>query len=456
MAFSIKNITLFIALLLISTEGFSQSKKQKLQAENARLNQEIRVLNTKLLAAQKKSSSLSQAVQLFDQKINARNQIINNIASESHLIDTEIQSDNRQIQVLRNNVALLKEKYKRVLINAYKRRSFKNNLIFILSADNFTQMYRRYLYVRKYSAMRKAQVAQIAQQQTDIEQKITALEQNKKEKTTLLSAQLNEKKQIEAEKIQQTALLQKLKTEQSQISSEITDKQKEAQRIQQQIEAIIQQEVRLASQRAKAEADAEAKRQKATIIAKETKQSKATPPKTTSKNNTTVTSNKNTTPKTTASSPPVQAEAKVPTTPEVKASGASFASHKGSLPYPASGSIVKGFGKQSVSGMSEVYVNNAGVDIQTSSGASAQSVFEGTVTSVIAIPGGNKAVIIQHGNYFTVYNHLSDVYVSKGQKVSARQSVGRVFTESSTGKTILNFQVWQNSTKLNPAEWIRR
>lgn len=454
MAFSIKNITLFIALLFISTEGFSQSKKQKLQAENARLNKEIRVLNTKLLAAQKKSSSLSQAVQLFDQKINARNQIINNIASESHLIDTEIQSDNRQIQVLRNNVALLKEKYKRVLINAYKRRSFKNNLIFILSADNFTQMYRRYLYVRKYSAMRKAQVAQIAQQQTDIEQKITALEQNKKEKTTLLSAQLNEKKQIEAEKIQQTALLQKLKTEQSQISSEITDKQKEAQRIQQQIEAIIQQEVRLASQRAKAEADAEARQKVA--IAKETKQPKATSPKTSPKNNTTVTSNKNTTPKTTASSPPVQAEAKVPTTPEVKASGASFASHKGSLPYPASGSIVKGFGKQSVSGMSEVYVNNAGVDIQTSSGASAQSVFEGTVTSVIAIPGGNKAVIIQHGNYFTVYNHLSDVYVSKGQKVSARQSVGRVFTESSTGKTILNFQVWQNSTKLNPVEWIRR
>ena len=134
-----------------------------------------------------------------------------------------------------------------------------------------------------------------------------------------------------------------------------------------------------------------------------------------------------------------------------------FASNKGRLPYPVSGrhTIVAAFGEQQHQELKYVRTNNSGIDIQTAPGTDARAVFNGEVTRVFVVPGYNNSVIVRHGNYLTVYSNLSQVYVKAGDKVSTRQAIGKIFTDTEDGNaTILHFQLWKEKTKLNPAPWL--
>ena len=133
------------------------------------------------------------------------------------------------------------------------------------------------------------------------------------------------------------------------------------------------------------------------------------------------------------------------------------ASNKGRLPYPVSGrhTIVAAFGEQQHQELKYVRTNNSGIDIQTAPGTDARAVFNGEVTRVFVVPGYNNSVIVRHGNYLTVYSNLSQVYVKAGDKVSTRQAIGKIFTDTEDGNaTILHFQLWKEKTKLNPAPWL--
>ncbi len=420
-------------LMILLLSGFlsAQSKKTKLQAENKKLRLEIQDLNSKLSQNKKETATLLDYVQDLDRKIKAREKIIQNLAQEKRLLQNEIEEKQEEIQKLQDEVAQLKKQYKQVLINSYERKNETNSLLFILSADDFSQMYRRYQYIKTYGDYRKKQVNEIKGKETKLEENIGILEKDKAEKDKLLVEQKKEKEKVDSEKKEQQQLMVKLESSKKTILAEINKKEERAQKVQAQIEAIIKEEIRIA--REKAEREARLAREKAEREAK-SKGTKVPAAKAT------------TTTKSTAA---------MPLTKEAKTLAANFVANKGKLPWPvANGRITQGFGRQAYPGLHNVYVNNNGIDIGTNKDASARAVFNGKVTAIISIPGGNKAVLVQHGNYFSVYNNLSEIYVTKGQSVDTKQSLGKVYTDSKTGNTTLNFQIWQNSTKQNPAYWI--
>ncbi len=420
-------------LIILLLSGFlsAQSKKTKLQAENKKLRLEIQDLNSKLSQNKKETATLLDYVQDLDRKIKAREKIIQNLAQEKRLLQNEIEEKQEEIQKLQDEVAQLKKQYKQVLINSYERKNETNSLLFILSADDFSQMYRRYQYIKTYGDYRKKQVNEIKRKEIKLEENIGILEKDKAEKDKLLVEQKKEKEKVDSEKKEQQQLMVKLESSKKTILAEINKKEERAQKVQAQIEAIIKEEIRIA--REKAEREARLAREKAEREAK-SKGTKVPAAKATTTTN---------------------SIAAMPLTKEAKTLAANFVANKGKLPWPvASGHITQGFGRQAYPGLHNVYVNNNGIDIGTNKDASARSVFKGKVTAIISIPGGNKAVLVQHGNYFSVYNNLTEIYVTKGQSVDTKQSLGKVYTDSKTGKTTLNFQIWQNSTKQNPSYWI--
>ncbi|MFV0530608.1 MAG: peptidoglycan DD-metalloendopeptidase family protein [Flavobacteriales bacterium] len=426
----------FVITLFLSGFLLAQNKKVKLQAENKKLRSEIKSLNSKLSQNKKEASTLLDYVQDLEQKIKAREKIIQNIAQEKNILQTEIQEKQNEVQQLKNEIDQLKKQYKQVLINSYKRRNETNPLLFILSADNFSQMYRRFQYIKTYGNYRKKQVNEINEKEIVIQENITVLEQNKKEKETLLAEQKKEKEKVNSEKKEQQQLLVKLDSKKNEIIAQIKVKEIRSRKVQNQIEAIIKEEIRIAREKAarearlareKAEREARLAREKAKKEGKKFTPKSKTPSKT----------------------------AEIPLTKEARVLASNFVANKGKLPWPVEkGRITQGFGKQQYPGFKNIYVNNNGIDIDTNKGASSRAVFSGKVSAIISIPGGNKAILVQHGNYFSVYNNLEEIYVSKGQKITTKQSLGKVYTDSKTGKTTLNFQIWKNSSKQNPTYWI--
>ncbi len=404
---------------------FSQSRKEKLQAENKKLRIEIVQLNTRLARNKKTTETLIDDIDLLQQKIQVREKIIQNIIQEKNIVQTTIEEKQIRLKQLKAEVAGLKAQYKRVLLNAYKRRHETHSLLFILSAKNFSQMYRRYQYFKAYGNYRKKQVFEINSKEDAIKKQVLELSEEKADKEKLLTARKAEKLKIDAERQEQKEALVKLEANKEIIIKQIQKKETQARKIQSQIKAIIKEEIRIAKE--KAAKEAQLAREKAKKNAK-TKRKISTSGKS------------NTMPA---------------LTKEDRILASDFSANKGKLPWPvANGKITQGFGKHAYKGLKNIYINNDGIDIETTGSNAARAVFKGIVSAVISIPGGNKAVLVQHGNYFSVYNNLSKIYVSKGQSVKIKQVLGEIYTDSATGKNILNFQIWKNSVKQNPAYWI--
>ncbi len=405
-----------ISLILFSGLLIAQSKKSRLEVENEKLRTEINSLTTNLSKNNKKAESLLGYVQDLEKKIQAREKIIQNIAYEKNVLHSEIEAKQSEIKILKEEIKKLKEQYKKVLINSYKRKNETNSLLFIFSADDFSQMYRRYEYIKTYGDHRKKQVQEIKGKELIIKENITLLEKDKEKKANLLEEQKLEKLKVNREKKEQKNLLAKLEAKKGEIIAQIKVKEGRAKKVQIEIQAIIKKEIQIAKEKAEKEAR---------LAKKKVEETRS------------------------------KSVSSIPMTKESRALSSSFVANKGKLPWPVSkGRITQGYGKQKYPGLSNVYVNNNGVDIGTNKGAYARAVFKGKVSAIISIPGGNKAVLIQHGKYFSVYNNLKEIQVKKGEMVSTKQSLGKIYTDSNTGKTTLNFQVWENSSKQNPTYWI--
>ena len=137
--------------------------------------------------------------------------------------------------------------------------------------------------------------------------------------------------------------------------------------------------------------------------------------------------------------------------------GNNFLQNKKRLPWPVEkGIITEHFGIHQHPVLTNVQIRNNGINIATNAGSKVRSVFEGEVSRVFGITGGNTAVIIRHGEYLTVYSNLSEVIVKKGDKINTKQEIGTVYTDLEDQKTILKFQIWKENQKLDPEEWIGR
>lgn len=458
-----KKIVVFFLILSVGIVS-AQYDKAKLQKESRALQSQIAKLNKSLKETRANSSKSILYLKQLKTKIATQQKLVNNTRKEKRLLEDEIYLSQLEINKLRREMLELKKEYKEVLVNAYKNKSLQNRVLFILASKNFTEAFRRVKYLEKYSGFQGEKADEIKEKEKAIEKKIEEREKAKNSKEILLAKRKVLQENLEKERLEQNKILASYRQNESNIKTEIKAKEKRNRTLDAKIEAIIKEEIRIAREKAEAERKAreEAARKErerlakieAARKAKEEAARKAAIAKAKSEGK------EPEKPKEVAvNTPPPKPKPKPTKTYESRSTSEALASNfsasKGKLPWPVSkGEIVGKFGTQPHPLVPSTTINNSGVKIATGRGQVAKSVFKGTVTRVIAVQGGNKAVMVSHGSYFTVYNNLSSVYVSQGQTISAGQKIGTIYTDTD-GNTILDFQIWKGSSKQNPAYWVR-
>ena len=274
--------------------------------------------------------------------------------------------------------------------------------------------------MKQYASFRKMQAEEIKSKSQELEVHNKVIGEQKSEKEKLIEENEKERKELEKEKQEQEKIANQIKKDKGKIAAEIKKKQQETRRIDAQIQKLIRDAIAAANKKTAA---AKAKANPKTTTAADTKKT--------------------------------ETSAKIVLTPEGQLVANNFRANKGRLPWPVEkGAVSLPYGDQPHPVYKTLTVHNSGVEISTENGANARAVFNGEVANVIVLSPVNKAVMIQHGDYFTVYQNLSSVSVSKGDKVSTKQSLGKIRTNGETGKTVLKFMILQNTTYNNPASWL--
>jgi septal ring factor EnvC (AmiA/AmiB activator) len=322
-----------------------------------------------------------------------------------------------QINKLKRELLILKEDYAKMIVKSYKSRSSESRAMFILSSESFLQAYKRAQYMKQYTGYRKMQGEEIKVKTNELSTFNDKLSVQKTAKQKLIAENVKERLSLEKEKQQQVKLVNVLKKDKNKIAREIGKKQQEYRIIDRQINKLIREAIAAANRKAALE------------------KAKANPGTSVSKT--------------------AVSSSKIELTPEAKIIADNFRANKGRLPYPVEkGYISLGYGNQTHPLFNTITVHNSGVEITTDRGATARAVFGGEVTSVIILSPVNRAVMIQHGDYFTVYQNLTSVNVNKGDKVSIKQNIGTVRTNGETGKTIIKFLILQNTSYNDPEGWL--
>lgn len=399
-------ISLFIGLLVCGFSANAQSQKQKeLEAKRQQLQNEIEQINALLFTDKKKEKSIISQVEDLNYKVNVRKNLIKVTNDQANLLTREINANQKEISSLRDQLKLLKEDYAKMIVKSYKSRSDQSKVMFLLSSDNFKQAYKRLQYIKQYANYQKEQGEKIKGKTQKLQDLNASLIKQKKDKEKLIEENRIAKNRLEEELNQQQVLMASVRKNLSAYNSQIKKKQQEADKIDREIDRLIR------------EAIAESNRKAGNSS--------------TSKG--------------------------YALTAEAKALAVNFELNKGKLPWPVEKGVVKlGYGKQPSPIDKTVTINSNGVRIATEEGAKVRAVFDGEVTGIIILKNANPAIIIRHGNYFTIYKNLSKIFVKQGDKVSTKQIIGEVFTNKSNGETILGFGVNNNSNTENPANWIYR
>lgn len=414
-----KFFLLFILVLSTSFSWSQETPQEKLERRKSEIQREIREKEEMLKTVKKNEKSVAKQLSLQSEKINLKVKLINTTATQTKLLATNMQSNQSKINRLNSELIVLKEDYSKMIVKSYKSRSEQSRAMFILSSNNFLQAYKRAQYMKQYSSYRKMQGDEIKYKSDALagyNQKI-GVQKNQKEK--LLKENEKEKQTLEKEKLVQQEIAKAIKKSKNQIAGEIKKKQQQSRAIDKQIDKIIR------------DAIAAANRKTATAEAKANPKIASTKTKAT------------------------ESATKIVLTPEAKMVADNFRANKGNLPWPVEkGFVSLAYGNQPHPVYNSLIVHNSGVEITTDQGANARAVFGGEVTNVFVLSPVNKAVMIQHGDYFTVYHNLSSVSVSKGDKVSTKEVLGKIRTNGDTGKTVLKFMISQNTTYNNPASWL--
>jgi septal ring factor EnvC (AmiA/AmiB activator) len=391
-------------LLLFSISSTAQSQKQKeLEAQRQQYLKEIEQINTLLFTGRKKEKSIISQVEDLNYKINVRKNLIKVTNDQANLLTREINANQKEISSLRDQLKLLKEDYATMIVRSYKSRSDQSKVMFLLSSDNFKQAYKRLQYIKQYANYQKEQGEKIKAKTEKLQELNTSLLKQKKDKDKLIEENRIAKNRLEEELQQQKVLMASVRKNLNVYNSQIKKKQQEVDKIDKEIDRLIRE-----------------------AIAESNKKAGNT------------SSSKN-----------------YALTAEAKALAANFEANKGKLPWPVEKGVVKlGYGRQPSPIDHTVTINSNGVRIATEEGAKVRAVFDGEVTGIIILKNANPAIIIRHGNYFTIYKNLSKIFVKQGDKVSTKQIIGEVFTNKSNGETMLGFGVNKNSNTENPANWI--
>ncbi|MBL7886411.1 MAG: peptidoglycan DD-metalloendopeptidase family protein [Flavobacterium sp.] len=408
-----------LLLLCVTTLTFAQPNQEELEQKKQKLLKEIQEKEAQLQSVRSKEKSVAKLLQIQKEKIGLKESLINTTEKQTKVLSNNIYLNQREVNKLNKELKELKEDYATMIVKSYKSRSTHSRAMFLLSSENFSQAYKRFQYMKQYNSYRKMQGEEIKRKTTELKDYNAKLSGQKTEKELLLAEQEKQKQELVKEKLDQEKIANSLKKDKKQIAAEIKKKQQEAKKIDAQIQKLIRDAIAEANKKAAA---AKAKANPKTTTAAETKA--------------------------------IESSTKIVLTPEGQIISNNFKANKGRLPWPVEkGAITLGYGNQTHPVYKSLVIHNSGIEITTESGANARAVFAGEVTKVIVISPLNKAVCVQHGDYFTVYQNLSSVNVSAGDKVTAKQALGKIRTNAE-GKTVLKFMVSQNTTYANPQQWI--
>ncbi|MGC4057946.1 MAG: peptidoglycan DD-metalloendopeptidase family protein [Chitinophagaceae bacterium] len=494
-----KSAVLLCCLLFIGLFAGAQTSRSELEKRRQALAESLKETQEQLEATKKDHKVSMSQLNALKAKLAARERLIHNINMELNALDKDIRNSASEVKGLKSDLKVQQERYAQSIRYAYANRSSYNTLAFVFSASDFNDVLRRLKYMKKYRDFRRNQVVAIRNTQNKIEQKITVLSNAKNQKGQLLNTEEQQKTELEAEKNETNKVVEELKGREKELTADAENKRKMTKRLDNAIADAIRKEIELA--RKKAEEEERRRRQEEerkaaaalavektggsgsvygsggnkVILAGGAKYDIPAAPATggtpnTGKTGTTAASGANN--KTmaangsganyhpvanTVDNTPHQRQRNnyTPTaTPETAELTKGFENNRGRLPWPvSSGVVVDEFGKHKHSVATRVEVENNGIDIQTTRGAKARAVFEGTVTKIISIAGLGQTILINHGKYFSVYSGLSSVDVKMGDNVNTKQSIGTV-GNNEDGVSILNFQVWKGGDKMNPQSWI--
>lgn len=456
-----RTVQKFIVVVVLSVLVGSLQAQSVKELEKQR-NKTLQLLEStsKMLNETKKSqrSSLNKLT-IINKNIVERKTLINNIGKEINELDGEVQRLNQEKRLLENRLSTLTRDYARLVQEAHLNRSVYSKIMFVLSANSFDQSYRRLRYLQEYSDYRKQQVRKIENVKTQIVVKSDSLNKNKQTKVEVVKQKEVEANKLTNDEKKEKGMLTDLKKKEKKLMADLKKQQKIANDLNNKIARIIAEEIRKAELKRKAEQERAAAEERKRLAAEEKRRLAAE-----QKNKGTKSSTPSTKPSTKkeekelATSAPVQSASVSMLTKEEKLISGNFSANSGRLPWPTDKGFISGhYGVHPHPVLKHVTTNNKGVYIQTPSGTNARAVFEGEVTQRFSIPGSNNAVIIKHGEYRTVYANLTSIYVNIGDKVSAKQSIGKIYTDGDNdNKTELYFQIYKGRTLLNPEGWIAR
>ena len=403
---------IFIAIVLFAMPVFSQNKKA-LQEKREQIEKDIKYTN-KLLKKTKKNKEKSLAyLKALSTQLKNREELLQMLNIEISFIEKQIGEttikivENRKIiEEKKKELIKLKQDYAKMIYYADKNKHSFDSWVFIFSSKSFNQAYKRLKYLKQYTQHRKIQAGiiirikeELKKEIADLENQKINLQKDKENKKVLIGAKKTEVKELETQKTDKKTLIKKLKKSESRFKKELQKQQLAAKELDEKIRKIIEEEIK--------KARAKEKKEGFTL------------------------------------------------TPEAKRISDNFLENKGTLPWPLDkGIIVQGFGKQQHEVFKNIEIYNNGIDIATDEGAKVRAVFDGKVSRIFLIKGEGKVILINHGEYFSVYSGLTEVSIQMEEKIYSKQEIGTVMTDKNKQKTHLHFEIWKNYEKQNPSHWL--
>ena len=387
---------ILLVIVLISSSLSSQTK-QDLENQKKQIQDDIKKIELKLATNSKQKKLIISNAEDINYKIKLQENLINNINSQLNLILREIDRNEKHLSNLKQRELTLKDELSKMLLSAYKKKSNLNKLMFVFSSTSFQQAYKRIQYFKQYANFQNKTLSKIKINSNDIKNVIVVLDSQKTNKKLLIDENEEVKRDLSIEYTGLNNLIAEVNKNQKRYSAEIKQKQKLTREIDKKIQRLIE------------EALAKAKKK----------------------------------------------DGRFELTEEAKLISKNFNANKGKLPSPViKGSVVLGFGKQPHPIVKTTTIQSNGVRIRTSSDVEARTIFNGEVYSIIKSKNNTYTILIQHGDFFTVYKNLSDIYVKKGDKLKTKDSIGKIATDPLNGQTILSFSIFNKGVPQNPRFWI--
>lgn len=395
-------ILIFLNGLVINT--YCQSKSE-LEKRRGNILKEINETEELLNTTKKNKNESLERLNLLDKKISLRNSIIENLVLENNEVDKRLIEIENTTSNLNADVTAIKKEYGKMIYLAYLNRKQNNQFMFILSSKDINQAYKRIIYIKQYASNRKRQIEIIKGVQNELNVQMSILERTRKEKANLIVVQKNENVKFQNEIEEKKDFVQKLKSKEKDLIKRLNEKNRTAEKLQKEIDAVIKAEIKKRTESVK-------------------------------------TTNKSV--------------IKVEEVVDRNLSN-NFRENKGRLPWPTESGIISNyFGDHPHPVYKGVVLRNNGIDISTKEGSEVRCIFEGEVKAVFGILGSNNFIIIRHGNYLTVYQNLIDVKVKTGDHVKTRQVIGKVFTDIDTKSSILHLEILEEKKRLDPEIWLAK